>query len=169
MRRVFRAVRRFLNIKMPCSQSQLLSAYHDGELTAAQRQELELHIAQCPACAAELTELQSISNLFTAAARPHLSHFSQFRIRQAAEALPRDQILRLARRVRAIAACVLLGASVWLWNQSGGVSGTEQVSAPPPQVDLAITATEATQNMDATSPAAAWYLADASSRSDYPR
>ena len=154
---------------MSCPHSQLLSAYHDGELPVAQREQMEEHIAECPACSAELAELKAMSNLFAVSPRAQLSQLARYRIRVAAEALPQDQVIRLARIVRAIAACVLVAASIWLWNQSeNGSTQMETVAAPPPQLEVAITTTEATQNMDATtSPAAAWYLADASSRSDY--
>jgi len=151
---------------MSCSFSQHLSAFHDGELAPDLREAVRRHLAECPACAAELTDLAAASRLFAAVDRPHLSQFSQFRIRQTAEALVQSDILKFVRVVRAIAACILIGASIWLWQMSSSSPAPEQVSAPPPQVDVAIVASEETQSLDATTPAAAWYLADASSRAD---
>jgi anti-sigma factor RsiW len=150
---------------MSCDFTQHLSAYHDGELPPELHSTIESHIATCPSCSAELTNLASTSRLFAAAQRPHLSDFSKFRIRHEAEALVRTDILKFVRTVRAIAACILVGASVWLWGTSEA-SPAPEVVAPPPQVDMAVAASEETQSLDASTPAAAWYLADASSRSD---
>ena len=38
----------------------VLHAYLDGELTPAERSELELHLAECPACAAQVANLQAL-------------------------------------------------------------------------------------------------------------
>jgi hypothetical protein len=38
-----------------------IEAYHDGELDAAGRRAVELHVAQCPACAADLAWLRGVS------------------------------------------------------------------------------------------------------------
>jgi anti-sigma factor RsiW len=151
---------------MSCEFAQHLSAYHDGELSPELRTTIEAHVATCPSCSAELTDLASTSRLFATAQRPHLSEFSKFRIRREAEALVQSDILKFVRTVRAIAACILVGASVWLWGTSGAAPAPEQVVAPPPQVDMAVAASEETQSLDASTPAAAWYLADASNRSD---
>jgi hypothetical protein len=37
-----------------------LSGYVDGELTQQERQQVEIHCAQCPQCSSELAQLQSV-------------------------------------------------------------------------------------------------------------
>jgi len=41
----------------------LLQAYHDGELSEAQRKEVESHLAKCPKCQAKLAELGALDEL----------------------------------------------------------------------------------------------------------
>jgi hypothetical protein len=42
----------------------LLSTYHDGELTSRTRESLEAHLADCPICQQELSDLRRLSNLW---------------------------------------------------------------------------------------------------------
>ncbi|TKJ42668.1 hypothetical protein CEE36_07140 [candidate division TA06 bacterium B3_TA06] len=42
---------------------ELLQAYHDGELSEAQRKEVESHLAKCPKCQAKLAELGALDEL----------------------------------------------------------------------------------------------------------
>lgn len=51
----------------------LISAYHDGELSAAERAEVEQWLATSPAAQAELESYQSLSGLLREAGRPSLS------------------------------------------------------------------------------------------------
>lgn len=46
--------------------SELLGAYHDGELTADRRQQVEEHLQDCPACRAELEALEELSTFLKA-------------------------------------------------------------------------------------------------------
>jgi anti-sigma factor RsiW len=47
-----------------------LSAYHDGELSSARRQQVEKHLQDCPACRTELEKLASLSALLQAEPLP---------------------------------------------------------------------------------------------------
>jgi anti-sigma factor RsiW len=154
---------------MPCEFSQLLSAYHDGELDSQARENVQRHLSSCPACAAELAGLAEMSQIFASTEQPRLSQFAGFRLRRHAESLVESQNLRLVRVVRAVAACVLAGASIWLWATNGAPAASDQPIGLPPQLDVAVAATVETQSLDTTTPAAAGYLADINSRSDdYP-
>jgi anti-sigma factor RsiW len=161
---------------MACSISNRLSAYHDGELDAASRVEVERHLSQCPACAVELAELKAMSNWFEESQRPRLSQIALYRIHGQADWVVRKDLLRFARTVQAIAACVLVAASIGLMWSHGSASGLEAtgfeatgaqaVQAAPPWLGLAVQTTAETNQLDVSSPAAAVYLADVSSRSD---
>ena len=69
-----------------CGNPVRLDAYHDGELSPAERADVEAHVRDCPPCAAELAAIRRLSAAF-------------------AEAPPREpsdaQLMRLARGVRA--------------------------------------------------------------------
>jgi anti-sigma factor RsiW len=152
---------------MSCSFNQRLSAYFDGELDAASAEQVRRHVEQCAECAAELAELKGLSGLFEQSPPPRLSQIAMYRLHNKADMLVRGDVLRVARYVRAVAACVLVGSWLWLANSSAAVpAAQETVQTAPPWLDVAVTATAETHSLDATTPAAAWYLADASSRAD---
>ncbi|HVE13141.1 MAG TPA: zf-HC2 domain-containing protein [Elusimicrobiota bacterium] len=65
--------------------SDLLSAYLDGELTAAERSSMDGHLRLCGECRAELESLSRVKALTHAAPR---------------KAMPADMVARLERRVR---------------------------------------------------------------------
>ena len=47
-----------------CENPVRLDAYHDGELSPAERSDVEAHLRDCPSCAAELAAMQGISGAF---------------------------------------------------------------------------------------------------------
>ena len=46
--------------------SELLPAYHDGELTSNCQRQVEKHLQDCPTCRAELKALEELSSLLKA-------------------------------------------------------------------------------------------------------
>jgi anti-sigma factor RsiW len=143
-----------------CPFNEQLGAYHDGELDADRRAALDRHLPQCPACRAELVELAALSRLLAEAPQPRLSQMSMYRLHRAADAVMEDRLLRTARRLSAVAACALVvcGALLMLTNETRPTP-----AAPPPWVDVPAWAGESS-SLAANTPAAAWYLADASNR-----
>ncbi|MDB5295779.1 MAG: hypothetical protein JWO31_1762 [Phycisphaerales bacterium] len=53
-----------------CDCGELLSAYHDGELSADRAREVAAHLEGCPTCAAELADLRRFSGTFRVADKP---------------------------------------------------------------------------------------------------
>lgn len=154
---------------MSCALGDRLTAYHDGELDALARADVERHIRDCPSCRAELAELSAMSGLFAQAERPGLSQIARRRLHDRADRVMQADFLWIARVMQAVAASVLVAGSLWLTYSSGRAGGTQSaqtVPTAPPWVDVAVAVTAQTRELDATTPAAAWYLADASSRSD---
>jgi anti-sigma factor RsiW len=152
---------------MSCSFNNRLSAYFDGELDAATTEAVRRHVEGCAECAAELAELKKLTGMFEQSPPPRLSQIALYRLHNNADVVVRGDVLRVARFVRAVAACVLVGSWLWLANGSGTVpTAQETVQTAPPWLDVAVTATAETHSLDTTTPAATWYLADASSRSD---
>ena len=154
-----------------CSFSNRISAYHDGELDAEEDADMERHLRQCPQCATELAEISSLSALFTENEPPRLSQIARHRLHKNADGLMAQRaeadVIRVVRVLRAVAACVVVVGSIWLLQSPPTNSSQELPQAQvPPWLEVAVTATAQTTQLDTTTPAAAWYLADFSSRSD---
>jgi len=101
-----------------CERAQQLSAYHDGELTAAAGAEFEQHVRQCSSCAAELARLRELSRLLGRLAEPKVPSEVLHRLHRSAVGASRAGVWRTARIVAAVAATVLLVCSVWMWRLS---------------------------------------------------
>src|SRR5689334_24320321 len=103
-----------------CSYSMQLSAYHDGELSPSEREQLERHVAACPACAAELEQFRRLSALLDTAPRPRLSDESRRELYALAPQVEEAGYLRIAKWMTAMAASVMLAASVWVMSHQPG-------------------------------------------------
>jgi len=55
-----------------CPDARTLSAYFDGEITENRREEMDRHIAECPACRATLREFEAQRRYLRSAAAPGL-------------------------------------------------------------------------------------------------
>jgi anti-sigma factor RsiW len=152
-----------------CSFTDKLGAYHDGQLDAAASAEIEKHLTSCPACTAELAELRKMSQWFAQEPEPHLSQMSLYRLHQQTQRAMEVGMVRLARAISAVAACILVASSMWLVRTNEAPAPVEPVQTTagvPPWVDVTVAANRDTASVDTTTPAAAWYLASASVRSD---
>ena len=138
-----------------------LHAYHDGQLQAAHRDSLDRHLPGCSPCATELSRLQALSSLFAAAPRAKLAQIAVHRLRRNVEAAMQRSVLRAARLLGAIAACVVLAGTLRL------MTAPKPPAAAPPWIGVTpVEYTDAVSDntpIDAGTPAARWYLADASS------
>jgi anti-sigma factor RsiW len=148
-----------------CTHIQEIGAYHDGQLDAARAETIERHLRECPACAAELAQLQGISQWFAEAAEApsmRLSQMSLHRLYAKAEATLDQSILRAARWISAVAAIVLVASGAWLMKmQPSQTTAPQQALAPPPWVDVAVASYTDSSSLDTSTPAAVWYLASA--------
>src|SRR3954470_21939489 len=98
---------------MSCNEIQNLDAYADGELPADERSRIEQHLAICAACARELARLRKLSAII-GAYRPVLSSEALERIHNAVGQTWDVGILRIARRISAVAAAVVVAGSLYL-------------------------------------------------------
>ena len=97
-----------------CNEHQKLEAYHDRQLDAVSRAEIEQHLAACGNCSADLAELQNVSRLFADYPVARLSQISLYRLHSNLDLLTDRGLLRLARVMTGLAASVLLLGSLWL-------------------------------------------------------
>ncbi len=137
-----------------------LQAYHDGELKDWQREKVEVHLADCQTCQAELAELQALSSLlFTDPAATFPTPPEQFAA-QVSLRLPRRPTQTIWQRSRqavwyAIPAALSLGGIFaktsilvnnmlagfgWLSPQGSGLDTvlSEMQAVKPVQVPLAL-------------------------------
>ena len=147
---------------MICPQHEQLQAYHDGELAPALREAFERHLVSCDPCSSELLRLRALSRLFAGGARPRLSKIAAWRVRRGVDQAMQRGVLRLARILGAAAACVVLGGSLRLMQQM-----KKAPEMAPPWVDVASAIDADSSSRDAGTPAARWYLADASHGSSF--
>jgi anti-sigma factor RsiW len=100
-----------------CENRVRLDAYHDGELSPAERTGVEAHLRDCPSCAAELAAMRGISGAFADAAPPEPSDERLLALARSVHAEPSDARMLLGLfRTTAVAAAVLLACAL-----AGGV------------------------------------------------
>ncbi|CAN5423385.1 hypothetical protein BH10PLA1_BH10PLA1_14070 [soil metagenome] len=145
---------------MTCDQTAQLQAYHDGELPAGERAAIEQHLPTCAACTAEFAQLRAISAAFANEPRSKISQIARHRLHNRVDEAMERGLVRIAWSLSGVAAAVLIGGSVWLLQ----MKDQSQPVAAPPWVEAAASARA---NGDvAVTPAAQWYLVDASSRAE---
>ena len=97
-----------------CRDQVRLDAYHDGELSPAERSEVEGHLRDCPSCAAELAAIRRMSRrIADGAPRREASHEQLLQLSRSVGAEQSDarMLLRLFRGT-AVAAAVLLACAL---------------------------------------------------------
>jgi anti-sigma factor RsiW len=96
-----------------CENQVRLDAYHDGELSPADRSAVEAHLRDCPSCAAGLAAIRRMSGAFADTTPREPSHEQLLRLAQSVRAERSDtrMLLRLFRRT-AVAAAVLLACAL---------------------------------------------------------
>jgi len=139
-----------------CERAQRLSAYHDGEVSEAERVSLEAHLQGCPACAAERNRLRRLSDLLSAAPRPEMSADALARLHRAADDVAMADLGRMAKALMAVAASILLVCAVWLWQSRAATGPTE----PIPAWETAATAQEGTLATASDEQLARWIVQD---------
>jgi len=109
-----------------CEYAFRLGAYHDGELPAPAAAELEQHLQRCPACAAELAALRSLSEILGSAVAAELSAEAMQRLHRSVERTTEVGILRMAEALVGMAAAILIACTISLVASpsSAGTNGT---------------------------------------------
>lgn len=115
-----------------CEQAVRLSAYHDGELPAAARAEMERHIRLCPTCAAELERLRELTRMARQAPAIAIPPGVLERLHQRVDPLRARAINRWAEALAAIAAMILVACTAGLATQDQG-------GGAPAGIDIMVT------------------------------
>jgi len=139
-----------------CEYARRLSAYHDGEVSDADRASLEAHVRQCPACAAELRRLAALSHMVSRLGLPKMPAQSVERVRRATDAMLMADLGRMAKRFLAAAAAVLLVCSVWLWRSEAAPRPAERM----PLWETAVATQQATLATGSEEQLAQWIALD---------
>ena len=96
-----------------CENRVRLDAYHDGELSPAERSVVEAHLRDCTSCAADLAAIRRVSGAFADTTLREPSHEQLLQLARSVRAEPSDarMLLRLFRGT-AVAAAVLLACAL---------------------------------------------------------
>jgi anti-sigma factor RsiW len=141
-----------------CRQSQRLSAYYDGELSAASRAGMEEHVRGCPQCAAELARMRSMSQLIRAAGRAEMPAEALRRLHLSADLQPKITLVHTAEVLAAVAAAILLFSGVWLWR----IAAARDAAAQIPVWETVAVAGQDPSGVAAAEPLAQWIVQDLS-------
>jgi anti-sigma factor RsiW len=96
-----------------CENQVRLDAYHDGELSPAERSAVEAHLRDCPSCAAELAAIRRMSGAFADTTPREPSHEQLLQLARSVRAEPSDARMLLSLfRGTAVAAAVLLACAL---------------------------------------------------------
>jgi len=98
-----------------CSYGSMADAYFDGELPAEQRVTFEKHLAICPPCQADLAQTRQLAAFIAAAPKRVLSADAKQAMYDLAPLIGERAYLRIAEWTTALAASVIIAASVWLF------------------------------------------------------
>jgi anti-sigma factor RsiW len=145
---------------MSCSQAQLVSRYHDGELSPEAARTFETHLEACAECRGELESLRAIGHELRTLAMPLPGDAAMARWAESVASRVQEQgVLRLAGWMTAAAAAVLVFATV---RPSLLSEPTASVALSQPVVSEWEVAALAGQDEPATVVAARWMAADLS-------
>jgi len=114
-----------------CQYESKISAYYDGELAEADRAAFEQHLAACPPCQTELRQHRRLSQFMQLAPRKMLSAQARENLYSLAPAVGEGVYLRIAEWTTALAACILITASIWLFHAHPTQQNSEAVALDP--------------------------------------
>ena len=114
-----------------CQYESKISAYYDGEMTEADRAAFEQHLAACPPCQTELRQHRLLSQFMRLTPRKMLSTQAREDLYSLAPAVGEGVYLRIAEWTTALAACILITASLWLVHARPAQQSPEAVVLDP--------------------------------------
>src|SRR5687768_16142829 len=107
----------------------ILGAYHDAELSDADRTRVQAHLRECPACGAELAGIRESSRLLHDAPLDDLSAADLANLHVAIDDVDDYRVWRIGGSVGLVAASILVIGMAWLnalpaprANPAGGTS-----------------------------------------------
>jgi anti-sigma factor RsiW len=97
-----------------CVFANQLNAYHDGELDEAVREQVQAHLATCPSCRAELSQLVSLSKLLEESLAVEITPLTRQALHVRVERQVSLGLQHWAEASAAVAATILLVCSLWI-------------------------------------------------------
>lgn len=149
-------------------------AYHDREMSAAERQAFESHLQDCPDCQVELGNVRRMSRALVAYQTPEPRAHWLAELQRGADKrvpLPDAEVLRTLRPMAAAAAVVLACGVGWMGFRARPGSATSS----PGDAGMSLAADSAAANFKAASPTqeqdqlqmAQWIVADLNHEAGY--
>lgn len=101
-----------------CNFSNVIDAYHDGELPADQVAAFETHLRDCDSCVAELSAIDSISKYFSIAsnALAPISTDAVMHLHEQLDGTMQRSLLPLMRNLIGLAASILVASTIGLMH-----------------------------------------------------
>jgi len=97
-----------------CEHTPRIGAYYDGELSGESAAEMERHLRDCQACAAEMDRFRSLSHLLASATKGQPSPELLERLHRQVDLGSYISVRRTAEVLAAVAAGILIVCSAWL-------------------------------------------------------
>ena len=124
-----------------CQFKTRLSAYHDAELTAADIEAVNEHLPTCETCSAELATIRDVSSALAAYEPDPISQIELARLHRAIDRVDDGNVIRLAGKLAAVAASVLIICMAWMSQSPVGspvAQHPDQQACPSDWTDLAM-------------------------------
>jgi anti-sigma factor RsiW len=128
-----------------CPNSLQVNAYHDRELGGAQRLAFEQHLGDCPACRAELEATRRLSAFISSTPVRRMDAQVRDHMYSLAPEVGQAVYLRIAEWTTALAASVLVAASIWIFYSRPVTQTNGQVADLTPVVLYPPTAHDASE------------------------
>ena len=144
---------------------QQISAYHDGELSKSQVEQLLGHIETCDSCRSALVQAKTLSSLLQNVTPLATLPVTEYYLTPCMAAVRRGAVIRLTSKFAAAAACIIVSCSAWLaviepstdplpnnWERLAMLrdqaTPTESFTTPSSDIELAMLMIDNTYNQE---------------------
>ena len=101
-----------------CRFTSRISPFHDGEVAAAERQQISAHLQECAICRDELAHLQNLSDRFAEIDAPGITPQALRRMHKAVDTQRDRSLRRVVRAFVAVAASLFIATALWVAQTS---------------------------------------------------
>lgn len=144
----------------PCPKAELISPFHDGELSPEREAEVRAHIASCADCQAILLDLQKISAAFAAAPLVKLSAKARARLEDALLTPPWVRMLLPVARPFAAAAMLMIALGIPVLIGSASTKTADAAALLPTSWETEATALTQDTSASTQTQFATWIVTD---------
>ena len=104
-----------------CQYQSRLDAYHDGEMSAIETEQITRHVAECESCSAAVAKLCELSQAMSQLEPASISQIELARLHRNLDRVQDRSLLRFSTALATMAASVLIISLTWI-TQTPGVA-----------------------------------------------